>query len=339
MPEGARWIRSRIDGRAGEQLKADPDGQGYVLNFPPDSRSKPVLVEMEYHVPADHGGTAWLPPELREGAVVLQTLWEVQHPLGPGRGGRAAGLGRRERVVLGLYVWKRRPWRSIPRLMAWVAGAAARPPAWTSVLGEEQEGSHGYLFGRAGPPVELRPWVVSRAWLVAICSGSVLLVGFYLMFFKAHLRAVWVAAAAAGLAAAVLAHPSILLLVFQSALSGVILTLLGLLIQRLIERPGQRLQRPARSPAPRRASRPRPALRPERREWAPTTRPRSAFVPPRPWIIFRRWPSHPSMRRPGARASASPGDHAGRRAPDRRPRSGAGPAAGKKDPSCTWQRT
>ena len=37
--------------------------------------------------------------------------------------------------------------------------------------------------------------------------------------------------------AAVFAHPSILLLVLQSALSGVILTLLGLLIQRLIERP------------------------------------------------------------------------------------------------------
>ena len=32
-----------------------------------------------------------------------------------------------------------------------------------------------------------------------------------------------------------LAHPSVLLLVIQSALSGVILTLLGLLIQRLIE--------------------------------------------------------------------------------------------------------
>ena len=50
-----------------------------------------------------------------------------------------------------------------------------------------------------GPPVSMRPWVVSRAWLVAICSGSVLLLGYYLMFFKARFRVLWGVAAAAGI--------------------------------------------------------------------------------------------------------------------------------------------
>ena len=168
---------------------------------------------------------------------MLQTLWEVQIPWSQALVGVPDGWADENEWYWDLYVWKRRPWRSFSRLVAWVAGAAPQVSSLDEVLGEDQDGSHGYLFGRAGPPVALRPWVVSRAWMVAICSGSVLLLGYYLMFFKARFRLLWGAAAAVGLTAAVFAHPSILLLVLQSALSGVILTLLGLLIQRLIERP------------------------------------------------------------------------------------------------------
>ena len=237
LPEGARWVRSRIDGQTAEQIENNPAGEGYVLSLPAESQSKPVLVEIEYQVAADRAGSAWFPPRLHEGAVVLQTLWEVQIPWSQALVGVPHDWADENEWYWDLYVWKRKPWRSFPRLVSWVAGATPQGSSLDEVLGEEQEGSHGYLFGRAGPPVALRPWVVSRAWLVAICSGGVLLLGYYLMFFKARLRLLWGVAAAAGLTAAVFAHPSILLLVLQSALSGVILTLLGLLIQRLIERP------------------------------------------------------------------------------------------------------
>ena len=166
LPEGARWIRSRIDGRTAEQLESNPAGEGYLLSFPPESQSKPVLVEIEYQVSPPRGGSAWLPPELHEGAVVLQSLWEVQIPWNQALVGVPQGWADENEWYWDFYVWKRRPWRSFPRLVAWVAGATAQASSVDELVAEEPDVSHGYLFGRAGPPVALRPWVVfAPGWL------------------------------------------------------------------------------------------------------------------------------------------------------------------------------
>ncbi len=120
----------------------------------------------------------------------------------------------------------------------WWAGlpGPAQTTALDEMLGEEQDSSHSYLFGRSGRPVAMALWLANRAAIIAVCSGSVLLLGFLLMFSRARFRVIWAVAASLCLVASALVHPSVLLLVIQSALSGVVLTLLGLLIQGLVER-------------------------------------------------------------------------------------------------------
>ena len=217
-----------------EQVERDPAGGGFSLNLPPESQSKPVLLEIEYQTKAEQTGGILPPPELPAGAVILQTLWVLHVPWSRAILGVPAGWADENEWYWDLYVWKRRPGNSFAKLLAWVSGPSAVPANPDDALVQDQDDSHSYLFGRAGRPVLLKPWVISRAGVVAFCSGSVLLLGFYLMFFRAQFRLVWAGLAVLGLLATVFAHPSTMLLVLQSAISGLVLALLGLLIQGLI---------------------------------------------------------------------------------------------------------
>jgi len=236
LPDRAQWIRARIDGRAADQVEHEPSGGFYRLGLPPESQSKPVLIELEYQLSGNWADQVCAAPELPAEAVVLQTLWEVQIPWSQALIGVPQGWADENDWHWDFYVWKRRPWKPFSKLVGWVAGAPAQTASLDELLGEEQDSSHSYLFGRSGKPVAMNLWVANRAGIIAVCSGSVLLLGFLLMFSRARFRAIWIVAAGLCLLASALAHPSVLLLVTQSALSGVILTLLGCLIQRLIER-------------------------------------------------------------------------------------------------------
>ena len=227
---------SRFDGRITEQVERDPGGSGFLLNLPVESQSKPVLLEVEYQGKGESADRILPPPELAEGAMILQSLWEVHVPWSRAIVGVPAGWTDENEWHWDVYVWKRRPGNSFTRLLAWVSGPSSSSANPDGTLAQDLDDSHSYLFGRTGPPVYLRPWVVSRALMVAVCSGSVLLVGFYLMFFRARGRLVWAGVAVLGLLTAIFAHPSVVLLSLQSAVSGLVLVLLGLLIQTLIER-------------------------------------------------------------------------------------------------------
>lgn len=235
LPDRAQWIRARIDGRAADQVEHEPSGGFYRLSLPPELQSKPVLIELEYQLSGIWDGQVCAPPELPAEAVVLQTFWEVQIPWSQALIGVPRGWADDNDWHWDFYVWKRRPWKPFSKLVGWVAGSPAQIAGLDNLLGEEQDSSHSYLFGRSGKPVAMNLWVANRAGIIAVCSGSVLLLGFLLMFSRARFRAISIMAAGLCLLGSALAHPSVLLLVIQSALSGVILTLLGLLIQRLIE--------------------------------------------------------------------------------------------------------
>ena len=247
LPESSRLIRARIDGRTADQFESVAGGPGYRVGLPAESLSKPVLFELEYQAPGVQVGQAWAPPELEEGAEVLQTLWEVQIPSSQALVGVPSGWTDENEWYWDFYVWKRRPWRSFAKLLSWVAGSSSAAANLDEMVGDALEDSHGYLFGRSGKPVPIKPVVMSRTGIVAVCSGSVLFLGFLIMFSRIDFRWLWAAVAALGLLGASVAHPSVLLLVFQSALSGVVLTLLGLLIHRMIER--GRMSEPRRAPA------------------------------------------------------------------------------------------
>lgn len=235
LPDGAQWIRARIDGRVTDQVERDPAGAGFILSLPVESESKPVLLEVEYQAKREPAGRV-LPPELPAEAAILQTLWEVQVPWSHAVVGVPDGWEDENAWYWDVYVWKRRPGNSSAILLAWVSGSPESPANPDETLARDPDDTHSYLFGRSDQAVPLRPWVVSRALMVAVCSGVVLLAGFYLMFFQSHVRLVWAGAATLGLLAAIFAHPSALLLVLQSAVSGLVLVLLGLLIQNLVER-------------------------------------------------------------------------------------------------------
>ena len=95
---------------------------------------------------------------------------------------------------------------------------------------------HGYLFGRPGEPVEMRLPIASRAVLVAVCSGMVLGLGILVLrwYPARQLMAACLLAMVVAVAAAL--QPNTTLLAVQSAVLGLILTVLAALMQRMQNR-------------------------------------------------------------------------------------------------------
>ena len=238
LPGQAQWIRARIDGRIADQVEHEPARGLYRLTLPPESQSKPVLVELEYELPAPSNGQVCCAPELPAEAVVLQTFWELQIPWNQAVIGVPAGWADENDWHWDFYVWKCRPWKPFSRLVGWVAGCRHRRPAWTR-CSERNRTARIAIFSavRASPSPSTSGWRTAprsspSARAACSCWASCS------MFSRARFRVIWAVAAALCLVVSALVHPSVLLLVIQSALSGVVLTLLGLLIQGLVERAG-----------------------------------------------------------------------------------------------------
>jgi hypothetical protein len=237
LPDGARWLGARVDGRAADGLDDDQSRSSYRLRFPGDVGSKPVLVELKYQQGGPGGAAhAWQVPRVLDGGVVLQSLWEVRLPWNLALLGVPAGWSDENDWHWDRYAWKRAAWKSAPSLNDWLAGTGASPAAIDDLARENIDESDRYLFSRAGPPVPIGPWIVSHAWLVAACSGAAFFVGFVAIFSRVRFRALWLGASVVALLASVLVQPSVVLVAIQSALLGVVLTMMGLVLDRLMER-------------------------------------------------------------------------------------------------------
>jgi len=236
LPDGARWLGARVDGRIAEHVDYDPSDSSYRLRFPAEVGSRPVVVELEYQVTGQPVSSPWQAPRLLDGGVVLQALWEVRLPLGFALLGVPRGWSDENQWYWSGYMWKRRAWKSAAGVNDWakVGGASSRSLDDADLGNLDDTGR--YLFSRAGQPIAMGVWIVPRPLLVAICSGTTLFVGFLAIFSKLRFRTIWLAIAALGLSAAVLLQPTALFLILESALLGVALTLLGLFIELMIER-------------------------------------------------------------------------------------------------------
>jgi len=246
LPEDARWIGARVDGRVAGQVDYDPAKSQYRLRFPSDLGSRPVLVELEYQGSGQDAGSKWWPPRLLDGGVVLQSLWELSLPWSSAVVGIPRGWSDENQWYWTGYVWKRRPWRNVVSLNEWILGAGVSPSALDDFSGSSLDDSDRYLFSRSGQPAVFSVWIVPRSWLVAVCSGTTLFVGFFVIFTRIRFRTIWVGIAGLGLLAAVLVQPGVTFLAIQSAVFGVVGTLLGLLIEGVIERWKSRLMPPRR---------------------------------------------------------------------------------------------
>jgi hypothetical protein len=237
LPSGAEWVRAKVAGEAVTQVESLPKGVGSRIVFPARLANGPVAVELEYTVSPRAVNSAWVPPRLLDGGLVQQTLWEVRISWNYALVGVPPGWADENDWYWDHYVWKRRPWRSAAALAAWANGSLARPKADDDLEDDPRGDYHSYLFGRPGPPNELRPWIASRAWLVGICSGSVLAIGgFLILFWHPPARLAWAAALALVLAGATAVRPSVTFLAVQSAMIGVAFTLLTALMHRLVHR-------------------------------------------------------------------------------------------------------
>jgi len=231
-PENARWLRARIDGAVIDQIEANADGKGHRVDLPAESRSRPVVVDLEYQIAAEHSRSSWSPPVLLDGADVLQSYWLARVPWKSAMIGVPAGWSDENRWYWDYYVWKRRPIATLGELVGWVAGPSAQPEVLADVADVDSSVLHGYLFGRAGAATDLKPWVASRAWIIVVCSGLALLVGLGLFAFPIGERRLLGGGAIVGLSAAILLHPSIIALFLQAAAPGFLLVLLGRLVHR-----------------------------------------------------------------------------------------------------------
>jgi len=240
IPDDARWLGARVDGRIIEQVDYDPAHFQYRLRFPSDVGSRAALVEFEYQVSGQGSNRRLQAPRLLEGGVALQSIWEVRVPGNHAILGVPQGWFDENQWYMDGYVSKRGPAQSSASLRGWLLGAALTPSL--SAIDDVDESRIDelhrsvFVFSRSGDPVALPIWVVPRSWLVAVCSGATLFLGFLAIFSRARFRTIWLLLALLGLVAGMFLQPSVLFLILQSAVIGLALTLLGLVIRSLIDR-------------------------------------------------------------------------------------------------------
>ena len=154
MPDGARWLAARVDGRVTDQVDFDSTRPGYRLHFPSDVGSRPVLVELEYQIPRIDGGSGWQPPQLLDGGIVLDTLWEVQLLWDRAIVGVPRGWSDENEWYWTGRIWKRRTWKEGAALDQWLGGTGS---ALTIDELRSRASTTRITFSSAGP-VRLTDW-------------------------------------------------------------------------------------------------------------------------------------------------------------------------------------
>jgi hypothetical protein len=235
LPGGAQWVRAIVGGNPLSEMERLSGGE-YRLHLPPGTPAGPVVVGLEFTMPAAGAEALRLaPPRLLDDALVQETYWEVAVPWhqlaveSPGR-----WIDENE-WFWDEYALKRRPWKSAEALTSWVAGPSAHLRLAEELESSPRGGYHSYLYHCEGSPQPLRLPLVSRGWLVAICSGVVLALGFLILLWRPAGLLPSLAVAGFLLAVAAAERPNLAILVVQSSLAGLALVLLAGLVQRVIE--------------------------------------------------------------------------------------------------------
>ena len=181
LPARLALVRARVGGReVGRGRTSRPSAADeYRLRFPASTPAGPVLVAVDYVVPASaaSGRLAAAPAPGRRGGPADGLGGPA--PRQPGRGRHPAGLDRRERMVLGRPALAASALEEPGRAgrTGSTAGTSAHRVAEPLDSGE-QAGRHGYLFSRVGPADRRSGSPSSRgSRLLLLCSGPVLLAG------------------------------------------------------------------------------------------------------------------------------------------------------------------
>jgi hypothetical protein len=240
LPPGSRPLRARVGstelGEGGIEALA-PDE--YRLKFPPSTPPGPILVVVDYAVPASATSGGWPAPRLLGGGVVLQTIWEAQLPNSRAGVGTPSGWSDENEWSWDGLVWRRRPWKSDAELSNWLTGGSPRYRVANPPEAVDQAGRSRYLFSRAGPPTNLRFAVFSRLTLLLCCSGPLLLAGLLILSRRPPPRPMAASILLVAFAVGAMVERDVAILVLQSSALGIALFLSALGMHWAIDRRGR----------------------------------------------------------------------------------------------------
>lgn len=236
LPPGSILESGSLAGAAVAEVERQREADSYRIRIP-DGLPAGFVVGIEYQAPATTTAlSSWAPPRLLGEGRVQQTLWELRVPWSEAVVGRPAGWTDENRWYWGGYVWKRRPWKEVGDLSAWVADLSTRPEQLAPRPDPDRPGDHGYLFGRTGNPGPLAISIAPRAVLVGLCSGGVLGLGLLALSLGPLPKWSGVVLLAAILLCVVLIEPSTLILGAQSSALGFVLLAVAAMTQWVVER-------------------------------------------------------------------------------------------------------
>ncbi len=237
LASGSRWIRARLGStELGEGSVELVRPNEYRLIFPPSTPSGPILLAIDYTVPASATSNGWPAPRLLGDGAIQQTVWEAQL-LGTRAGiGTPSGWVDENEWYWDGLIFQRRPWKGPVELATWLTGGSTRyRPTELGKL-DDRGTRHNYLFSQVGSPSNLRFLVFSRFTLLLLCSGPVLVAGLLVLSRRPPPRLTAVLSLMIAFAVVACVDLNVLILILQSSALGVALFLSALAIHWVLER-------------------------------------------------------------------------------------------------------
>ena len=240
LPPGARWVRARIGGSDLDASRIDllPENT-YRLRFPSDTPPGPIAAAFDFEVPTASCVAGWPAPPLFASGVIQQTLWEVRVSGTRAGVGTPSGWTDENLWYWAGGLWKRRPRLNPSELSNWLSGTGGRTTLEEPMNLVGSSGMQSYLFGRVGPPAELRFPIYSRIIVLLGCSGPLLACGLLVLARRPPRRLFSIGALILAFGAGSMIEANTLLLVLQSSTLGAILLLCSVVINWFIERKGR----------------------------------------------------------------------------------------------------
>lgn len=235
LPRSARWVRARLGESAITEIEELDQPSLYRLRLGRADPSAKRVAALEYAIPEQHLDGRWIGPRFPPMCQVMQSFWEVRLPWNRAVLGVPANWFDENEWYWDRYVWKRRPRHTGRELEAWVnGGGATRSSPAIRTLADVSSDEHSYVFSRPGTIRGGSLWIAMRPIMVAICSGTVLLIGLVALLWRARLRLYGLLVAIVLAALAVTWHPSLALQFLQSATVGVALLVIAAVLHRLV---------------------------------------------------------------------------------------------------------
>ncbi|MFV2068045.1 MAG: hypothetical protein ACC645_13815, partial [Pirellulales bacterium] len=236
---GTQWTFSLPTGVRRDRITVTLDGQivtatlnrqnQLIVLAGTDASDVPGCLVLTYEVSCNRlrGPLDMELPMLEGNPWIRQTFWELVLPENLHLVRGPAQFVREHVWEMNQFFWTRRPALTTGQLEAW-AGVSAELPM--------PEHVHRYLFSRLGALDHVVVWTASRATLVLLSSGLVLVVGLLWIYRPSIRRTGFLFVLGVVLLGFGMASPDIALLFLQASILGIVLAVLAAVLRQLVMR-------------------------------------------------------------------------------------------------------